>query len=169
MACQEGEKRKILQEISDNSEEKTPKRSKTTPFGSGKKSRSRQLAAARRKPAECRKNDENYNNNNGQNEDTTTTDFPATPGPLLASTSSNGFVSTTSTSRPIASDGTPYVDCFLVKGPTECSSGFKLRVLKLATGDIETTKGMFRPQEHVLRKITRACVVPIYILVYICV
>ncbi len=60
MACQEGEKRKILQEISDNSEEKTPKRSKTTPFGSGEKSRSRQLAAARRKSAECRKNDVNY-------------------------------------------------------------------------------------------------------------
>ena len=120
MACQEGEKRKILQGISDNSEEKTPKRSKTTPFGSGKKSRSRQLAAARRKSAECRKNDENlqYNNNNGQNEDTTT-DFPATPGPLLASTNSNGSVSTPSTSRPTASDGTPSVDCSLVKGPTD--------------------------------------------------
>ena len=144
-------KRKILSEIDENKQVCAPKTPKRSPYGSGKKSRTKQLASARRERENKRNKDENSNNNNNSVD---TMDVPrglptqpATPGPLSATSSSNGSVPTPSngsvpTPSSNGSVSTPSsADCSLVKGASESTSGYKIRAMKLATGDVKTTKG----------------------------
>ena len=136
MASSGDKKRKILQEISDNSCEtspKTPKRSQMKrTFSKKTGKRAKQLSEARRKAALAKKAGENVNNNSSIVSSLST----------QAESTETDFVADPTTAKPTSSAEPPSADCSLVKGPSECSSEYKLRVMKLATGDIETTKGI---------------------------